>query len=48
VQILPGAVGIIVVGLPDKAWREAASVAPEPCGGRFGAIGLGLPPKRWV
>jgi len=44
VQILPGAVGIIVVGLPDKAVGESR----ERVRGALGAIGLGLPPKRVV
>ena len=44
VQILPGAVGIVVVGLPDKAVGESR----ERVRGALGAIGLGLPPKRVV
>jgi magnesium chelatase family protein len=45
VQILPSSfVGIVIVGLPDKAVAESR----ERVRGALGAIGLALPPKRVV
>ncbi|MGH6961124.1 MAG: magnesium chelatase domain-containing protein, partial [Dongiaceae bacterium] len=45
VQIVPSSfVGIVIVGLPDKAVGESR----ERVRGALGAIGLGLPPKRVV
>ena len=45
VQIVSSSfVGIVIVGLPDKAVGESR----ERVRGALGAIGLGLPPKRVV
>jgi len=45
VQIVPSSfVGIVIVGLPDKAVGESR----ERVRGALGAIGLALPPKRVV
>ena len=45
VQLVPSSmVGIVIVGLPDKAVGESR----ERVRGALGAIGLALPPKRVV